>query len=278
MRHNISILFSLIIIIFNSNLAFSGTLKEIEKKKLLKVCAFSDRLPFSSRDNKLKGFQIELAEEIAKELKVDLDITWLKFRFHARKAGCDIMMEASTRKNSNKNKDIDGVKPLTKAADTEKVILPPTVSIPFFKMETYLVGNEKIIYEKKTLKDIKDLNIGVMRGTWSHMQMQKYRINHRTKFRTEAELIEGLNNKEVDAIFISSVQYWWFKKNNPMSKLIAIQDFNFKRDVTLNIGILLRGADDLTIQRINLILENLLENKSIENIYKSYGIKYVAPS
>ena len=58
-------------------------LEEINNRGALRVCALFDRLPFSSRDTQNRGFQIELAEEIAKELNVDLEITWLRYRFHA---------------------------------------------------------------------------------------------------------------------------------------------------------------------------------------------------
>ena len=185
----------------------------------LRVCSFSDRLPFSSRSGEDRGLQIELAEEIAKELNVGLEITWLKYRFHARKAGCDMMMEAVAKKDDNADKrDIEGAKPLTRASDSKKQKFPPTASIPIVRMETYLVGPKEVVLGNTNIKSIKNLNIGVMRGTWSHMLMQKSKIKHRTKFITEADLIKGVADREIDAAFISSPQYWWFLKNNPEDK------------------------------------------------------------
>ena len=265
-------------ILLYSKIIYAASLEEINKRGALRVCALSDRLPFSSRDTQNRGFQIELAEEIAKELNVDLEITWLRYRFHARKAGCDMMMEAVSRKNDDKNKrDIEGAKPLTRASDSEKKEFPPKVSIPIIRMETYLVGPEYLVIGKTSLKSIKDMNIGVMRGTWAHMLMQKAQIKYRTKFITEEELIQGVADGEVDAAFISSPQYWWFLKNNPSIFLAAIRDFDFTRDVSLNVGVLIRGADENTINRINEVLQHLLETNVIQNIYSSYGIEYVAP-
>ena len=239
----------------------------------------SDRLPFSSRDTSLRGFQIELAEEIAKDLGVSLEINWLRYRFHARKAGCDMMMEAVSRKNDDANKrDIEGAKPLTRASDSEKRKFPPTASIPIVRMETYLVGPKELVSGKNTLKSIRNMNIGVMRGTWAHMLMQKAKIKYRTKFVTEPELIQGLADGEVDAAFISSPNYWWFLKNNPSISLIAVKDFDFTRDVTLNVGVLLRGADEETIDKINYILKSMLASNKIKEIYSNYGIEYVAPN
>ncbi len=271
----LSIFLSLII---SSKIIFAGTIEEINKRGALRVCALSDRLPFSSRDTSVKGFQIELAEEIAKELEVSLEVTWLRYRFHARKAGCDMMMEAVSRKDDDENKrDIEGAKPLTRASDSEKRKFPPTASIPIIRLETYLVGPKELIDGNNTLKSIKRMNIGVMRGTWAHMLMQKAKIKHRTKFVTEAELIQGVADGEVDAAFISSPNYWWFLKNNPSISLGAVRDFNFTRDVSLNVGVLLRGADEATIDKINYVLKDMLSRNVIQNIYSNYGIEYVAP-
>ena len=261
-----------------ASIGYSASIDEINARGALRVCSFSDRLPFSSRSGEDRGLQIELAEEIAKELNVGLEITWLKYRFHARKAGCDMMMEAVAKKNDNADKrDIEGAKPLTRASDSKKQKFPPTASIPIVRMETYLVGPKELVLGNTNIKSIKNLNIGVMRGTWSHMLMQKSKINHRTKFITEAELIKGVADKEVDAAFISSPQYWWFLKNNPGIKLEAVKNFDFTIDVALNVGVLMRGADEKTVTKINNILTKLLNNNTIQDIYASYGIEYVAP-
>ena len=90
-------------------------------------------------------------------------------------------------------------------------------------------------------------------------------------------MIQGVADGEVDAVFISSPQYWWFLKNNPSISLAAVRDFNFTRDVSLNVGVLLRGADEITVNKINYILRDLLDKNVIQNIYSSYGIEYVAP-
>ena len=275
---NAFLIIILLPILLYSKIIYAASLEEINKRGALRICALSDRLPFSSRDTQNRGFQIELAEEIAKELNVDLEITWLRYRFHARKAGCDMLMEAVSRKNDDENKrDIEGAKPLTRASDSEKKKFPPKVSIPIIRMETYLVGPEYLVIGKTSLKSIKDMNIGVMRGTWAHMLVQKAQIKFRTKFVTEAELMQGVADGEVDAAFISSPQYWWFLKNNPSISLAAIRDFDFTRDVSLNVGVLVRGADENTINRINEVLQHLLETNVIQNIYSSYGIEYVAP-
>ena len=261
-----------------ASISYSASIDEINARGALRVCSFSDRLPFSSRSGEDRGLQIELAEEIAKELNVGLEITWLKYRFHARKAGCDMMMEAVAKKDDNADKrDIEGAKPLTRASDSKKQKFPPTASIPIVRMETYLVGPKEVVLGNNNIKSIKNLNIGVMRGTWSHMLMQKSKIKHRTKFITEAELIKGVADREIDAAFISSPQYWWFLKNNPEVKLAAVKNFDFTIEVSLNVGVLMRGADEKTVTKINDILTKLLNNNKIQDIYASYGIEYVAP-
>ena len=58
-----------------SKVVLSGSLDEINARGALRVCSFTDRLPFSSRSGEVRGIQIELAEEIAKELNVDLELS-----------------------------------------------------------------------------------------------------------------------------------------------------------------------------------------------------------
>ena len=273
--------FAVLIALF-TNVSLSDPLDRIIERGSLKVCALADRLPFSSRKGNPKGIQIELAEEISKELGVELEITWLRYRFHARKAACDMVMDAVSRKDDDEEKrNIEGTRPLTRVgASNSKNIktLPPQVSIPIVKVETYLVGHDEMIRDKYSVDKLKGMNIGVLNRSWSHMLMQKNKINYRTKFVTEADLMQGVADKEVDAVFVSSMQYWWYLKNNPDVKLSALTNFDFEREVSLNVGVLMRGPDQVTVIKINEILSNLLDQGVIENIYASYGIKYVAPN
>lgn len=273
--------FAVLIALF-TNASLSDPLDRIIARGSLKVCALADRLPFSSRKGNPKGIQIELAEEISKELGVELEITWLRYRFHARKAACDMVMDAVSRKDDDEEKrNIEGTRPLTRAgASNRKNIktLPPQVSIPIVKVETYLVGHNEMIRDKYSVDKLKGMNIGVLNRSWSHMLMQKNKVNYRTKFVTEADLMQGVADKEVDAVFVSSMQYWWYLKNNPDVKLSALTNFDFEREVSLNVGVLMRGPDQVTVIKINEILSNLLDQGVIENIYASYGIKYVAPN
>ena len=273
--------FAVLIALF-TNVSLSDPLDRIIARGSLKVCALADRLPFSSRKGNPKGIQIELAEEISKELGVELEITWLRYRFHARKAACDMVMDAVSRKDDDEEKrNIEGTRPLTRVgASNSKNIktLPPQVSIPIVKVETYLVGHDEMIRDKYFVDKLKGMNIGVLNRSWSHMLMQKNKINYRTKFVTEADLMQGVADKEVDAVFVSSMQYWWYLKNNPDVKLSALTNFDFEREVSLNVGVLMRGPDQVTVIKINEILSNLLDQGVIENIYASYGIKYVAPN
>ena len=275
-------LFISFVITFVTNVSLADPLDRILARGSLKVCALADRLPFSSRNGNPKGIQIELAEEISKELGVELEITWLRYRFHARKAACDMVMEAVSRKDDDEEKrNIDGARPLTRAGDSNKKnrkTLPPKASIPIVKVETYLVGYDEKIRNKDSVDKLKGMSVGVMNRSWSHMLMQKHGVHYRTKFVTEAELMQGVADKEVDAIFVSSMQYWWYLKNNPDVKLSLLKNFDFEREVSLNVGVLMRGPDQVTVVRINEILSNLLDQGVIENIYASYGIKYVAPN
>ena len=65
--------------------ADAAPLGEIRERGILAVCAHPDALPYSSQDRVLPGFQIELAEAIAKQLGVRLRTEWIVYTRHARR-------------------------------------------------------------------------------------------------------------------------------------------------------------------------------------------------
>src|SRR4029453_5455761 len=69
--------------------ANAASLADVKEQGVFAVCAPPDALPYSSRDRVLPGFQIELAEAIAKQLGVRLRVEWIVFTRHARRVECD---------------------------------------------------------------------------------------------------------------------------------------------------------------------------------------------
>ena len=64
----------------------ADTWDRIQSRGTIQVCLIPDSLPFSSNLNGNQGIHIDLAKSLAKHLEVDLELVWILYRFHARRA------------------------------------------------------------------------------------------------------------------------------------------------------------------------------------------------
>src|SRR6266511_1924432 len=70
----------------------AASLTDLRERGWLRVCAHPDALPFSSQDRNQPGFQLEIADAIAKILGVRVIPEWIVFTRHARRAECDAVI------------------------------------------------------------------------------------------------------------------------------------------------------------------------------------------
>src|SRR5262249_62087147 len=69
--------------------ADAAPLESVRERGMFGICAHPDAMPYSSQDRTTPGFQIEIAEAIAKQLGVRLHVDWIVFTRHARRTDCD---------------------------------------------------------------------------------------------------------------------------------------------------------------------------------------------
>ncbi len=72
--------------------AHAASLGDIRERGWLRVCAHPDALPFSSQDRAQPGFQLEIADAVARILGVRVTPEWIVFSRHARRAECDAVI------------------------------------------------------------------------------------------------------------------------------------------------------------------------------------------
>jgi len=70
------------------------TLEEVKAMGSVLVCASPEALPYASSKPGPQGFQIELAQEIAKGLGVSLSMEWILPRRRANVVNCDLQFDA----------------------------------------------------------------------------------------------------------------------------------------------------------------------------------------
>src|SRR5215510_14645089 len=69
--------------------ADAAPLEAVKERGTFGICAHPDALPYSSQERTTPGFQLEIAEAIAKQLGVRLHVDWIVFTRHARRVDCD---------------------------------------------------------------------------------------------------------------------------------------------------------------------------------------------
>ncbi len=69
--------------------AQAASLASVRERGTFNICAHPDALPYSSQDRTTPGFQLEIAEAIAKQLGVGMRVDWIVFTRHARRLDCD---------------------------------------------------------------------------------------------------------------------------------------------------------------------------------------------
>src|SRR5258705_2660942 len=74
----------------------AASLVAVKERGWLRECAHPEALPFSSQDRSQPGFQLEIAEAIAKILGVRVIPEWIVYTRHARRADCDAVIGAVT--------------------------------------------------------------------------------------------------------------------------------------------------------------------------------------
>jgi ABC-type amino acid transport substrate-binding protein len=88
--------------------ADAASLAEVRQNGFLHLCAKPSALPYSNQDDRggLAGFEVELAEVVAHEMKLELRVTWVRNAGDTKNSGCDALMNAVASAPSYDRRDL----------------------------------------------------------------------------------------------------------------------------------------------------------------------------
>ncbi|HKC09652.1 MAG TPA: transporter substrate-binding domain-containing protein [Methylomirabilota bacterium] len=239
--------------------AGAGTLAAVKERGWLRVCAHPDALPFSSQDRAQPGFQLEIADAIAKILGVKVIPEWIIYTRHARRADCDAVIGAVVPLTDEKVSSPRGAL-LTKAyAGSGYVLLVPQADTVVHRPE-----------------DVKAGKIGVEYTSWPHYQLQTHGIGI-TAYRDQTEIIEAVAKGEVAAGMVTDPYLGWFLKDHPQAGVKVADGYVRDPELQWNVAVRLVGADPPMRDAVNEALDRLLGDRTIQNILVKYGLTYVPP-
>jgi polar amino acid transport system substrate-binding protein len=234
----------------------AAPLSDVRARGAFIVCAHPDALPYSSQDRVLPGFQIEIAEAIAKQLGVGLRTEWIVFTRHARRTDCDATIGA-----------------IVKADNDPGPRRGPMLTKPYIASGYVLVVGKSIPPVVK-LEDVKG-SIGVEHSSWPHYILDTRKLPFHS-YGSAVEVLEAVDKGEVAAGLVSDAYAGWYLKYHPDASKIS-ETWVPERDFRWNVAVSLRNADAPLVQAVNQALETLIANRTIPDILGRYGIRYRPP-
>jgi polar amino acid transport system substrate-binding protein len=237
-------------------MAGAASLAEVRERGVFAVCAHPNALPYSSQDRVLPGFQLELAEAIAKQLGVRLRVEWIVYIRHARRVDCDATIGSIVKD------DGDGPR------------RGPRLTRPYLASGYVLVvpaGARPVEH----LEDVKARKIGVEHTSWPHYLLDSRKIPF-ASYGSSVDILEAVARGEIGAGLVSDAYAGWYLKLNP--GLVKISDaYTPEKDFRWNVAIGLRNADTALADAVNQALDALTADKTIPTILGRYGITYRPP-
>lgn len=239
--------------------ARAASLTSIKERGLLRVCAHPDALPFSSQDRAQPGFQLEIADAIAKILGVRVTTQWIVFSRHARRADCDAVIGAVVQLTGENHGPPRGVL-LTKPYAGSGYVL--------------VVSRANTLVHRPD--DVKAGKIGVEYSSWPHYLLQTRGLPT-SAYRDQTEIIEAVAKNEVAAGMVTDPYLEWFLKGHPGGAVKVADGYVRDPELQWNVAVRLLNADDALRDAVNQAIDRLLADRTIPDIFAKYGVSYRPP-
>lgn len=236
--------------------ADAAPLESVRERGMFGVCAHPDALPYSSQDRTTPGFQIEIAEAIAKQLGVRLHVDWIVFTRHARRLDCDATIGSIVKAD----------------ADTGPR-RGPRLTKPYVESGYVLVVPAKSASIER-LEDVKG-KIAVEHTSWPHYVLDKRNIPVST-YGSPFDVLDAVTKGQAAAGLVSDAYAGWYLKLQPGTIKIS-ETYVPERDFRWNVAVALRNADTPLVDAVNRALDTLIADQTIPKIFERYGIKYRPP-
>lgn len=237
--------------------ASARPLASIESRGVISVCAHPNALPFASRKGNPSGFQIDLAQAIARQLGVSLDTAWVVSPIQYRTAECDIVLDTIVDKEVQAESRLRVSKPYHRSG--------VALAIPA------AAGG---IASFRDLDDSK--RIGVQAGSLAQMVLGQRGLQT-TPFGFEDEMMEALAAGALAGAAVSPATIGYFNLTHPNQTVELVHAYEQEPDLSWNIAVGMRGSDEDLRRKMDAAIDRLLADGTIRDIYARYGIEHRAP-
>jgi polar amino acid transport system substrate-binding protein len=233
-------------------------LGSIEMRGMVSLCAHPNALPFASRRGDPPGFQIELARAIAKQLGVGLDIAWIVSPIQYRSAECDIIMDTIVDEQVQAEGRV-------------------RVSRPYHHSGVALA----LPKDTENVRSFRDLDrkkrIGVQVGSLAQMILGQ-RGQQTTPFGFEDEMLDALAMGTIDGAAASPAAIAYFNLRHPGQPLRLVHAYESEPELSWDVAVGMRGSDAPLRQKVDSVIERMLADGSMRDIYARYGVEHRPPT
>ncbi|HLN08249.1 MAG TPA: transporter substrate-binding domain-containing protein [Xanthobacteraceae bacterium] len=230
----------------------------IKARGSLLVCANPNALPFSSKKGERRGFELELAEALAKELGVALEVGWVVFPFHVGRVDCDVLFDSIVDEESAEEAHVKLSRPYNESGVA--IALRP--------------GIEGV----KGFADLdKSWRVGAIVGSLARARLGQKGLPT-IPFTFEDEMVEAVGKGELDAALISPATVGYYNLLHKDAPVTLVRAYEGMPELRWEVAVGMRKADDALVTAVNGALDRMLAQGTVSRIYASYGIEQSLPA
>jgi len=232
------------------------TLKAIQERGAISLCAHPNSLPFASRTEQSPGFQVELGRALAQQLGVSLTMEWVLISYQIPRTDCDIILD-------------------TIAADDA----PPDFGIKLSK-PYYRGGVTLAVPEGSAIRSFKDLDrqtkVAVQTGSVAAMNIDRRHVPI-SVFGFEEDMLAALADHEVDAAAVTPLTAGYYNLQHPGHPMAVLPLNEADHDLVWNVAVGMRRPDDALRFALDQAIDRLSKEGEIARIYQRYGVTLQPP-
>ena len=259
-----------------------NALETIREKGVLTVCMDVRNLPYSNADPELPGLDVEIAQLLAAELGVKLELHWLNTLRDSLlgdmlKGHCDCVI---------------GV-PIEERAMSESVQLGKRVdfSKPYYGTGYVLIKRKDLQKSPKTLEAIKLETIGTEAGSIASDVLRQMGYTRRI-YRSQTAVLDALQKGEIAYGCMWANSGWLIEKGSRIQRatqtetaypeLEIVEGYIPEPRLRWNVSIAFSkntaARDTRTLQEaVNAIIEQKWSEEKLKTLSQKYHLPYYAP-
>ena len=231
---------------------------QIKDSGSIVLCAHPNSLPFASKDGSRHGFQVELAQALAKRLGVSLTQNWVITRYDIFRADCDIVMDSIADRQAQAESGLRVSKPYRRSG----------VAIALRS-------------DDKTVRSLDDLTgahrkVGVLTSSIAAMKLSQGGAELVPGL-FEDEMLAMLSSGEIDAAAVTPTSAGYYNLTHPKQKVRLIYPFDGEPDLSWNVAVGMRRPDPELLQAVDDAMARLVADGTAKRIYARYGVELRPP-